>query len=435
MLHAQEQARENKLKNVKKDETAKTGDDTENEFKNPMKNSFTEGMTVDSIVQGVNMFSGLVKTNPDMVIDYVSSYMEKGEYVSKKTLKMIANYARNFAKSDYFAMGVDYFSTTVTQVVSTPGGRQMLELIPALANADSRETITEMVKTQTESQWENFFNAINNSDLRDAFLVKAATMIDYVYSKILLDDMKMMMTNAFLLTQNLPTITPRRLLPSVVELVSKSIKTFSTLDVDMTMYEKIAKDLSNQFAAEYVNANEYKKLKDHERIRVITRFMEESCVISMIELWTAHQHVMGKAMPIMALDTKNKTPRDVTRNLHCAENLLCNINAHSRKEPSMIRKTTSKGLSLAMAWLWGSTGLDLDTMKLYAALHNGADILKGVECDEKYPVSSSLASCKIFDWQADKMSLSFDDKELPKALNKEAAPETTQEKPPKHEEL
>merc|ERR1711894_553873 len=87
---------------------------------------------------------------------------------------------------------------------------------------------------------------------------------------------------------------------------------------------------------------------------------------------------------------------------------------------------TSKGLSLAMAWLWGSTGLDLDTMKLYAALHNGADILKGVECDEKYPVSSSLASCKIFDWQADKMSLSFDDKELPKALNKEAAPETTQ---------
>ena len=109
----------------------------------------------------------------------------------------------------------------------------MLELIPALANADSRETITEMVKTQTESQWENFFNAINNSDLRDAFLVKAATMIDYVYSKILLDDMKMMMTNAFLLTQNLPTITPRRLLPSVVELVSKSIKVFiisSTID-------------------------------------------------------------------------------------------------------------------------------------------------------------------------------------------------------------
>jgi len=426
MLKAQEQARDKTLKNLKNEEPSKT-EDNSNEFKNPMKNSFTEGLTVDNIVQGINMFSGVVKTNPDMIINYVTTYLEKGDYVSKKTLNMVANYARNFAKSDYFTIGVDYFGTSVTKVVSTPGGRQMLELIPSLVQADSRDTIVEMIKSQTESQWENFFNAINNSDLRDAFLVKVATMIDYVYSKILLDDMKMMMANAFLLTQNLPTITPRRLLPSIVELVSKSIKVFSALDVDMTMYEKMAKDLSNQFAAEYVNSNEYKKLKEHERIRVITRFMEESCVISMIELWTAHQHVIGKAMPIMALDNKDKTPRDVTRNLHCAENLLCNINAHSRKESSMIRKTTSKGLSLAMAWMWGSTGLDLDTMKLYSALHSGADILKGVDCDEKYPVSSSLESCKIFDWQADKMSLSFDDKELPKA--------TTQEKPPKHEEL
>ena len=39
----------------------------------------------------------------------------------------------------------------------------------------------------------------------------------------------------------------------------------------------------------------------------------------------------------MALDGKDKTPRDVERNLHCAENLLCSVNAHSRKETSMIR--------------------------------------------------------------------------------------------------
>ena len=56
-----------------------------------------------------------------------------------------------------------------------------------------------------------------------------------------------------------------------------------------------------------------------------------------MELWTAHQHVFGKAMPIMALDGNDKTPRDVERNLHCAENLLCTVNAHSRKETSMIR--------------------------------------------------------------------------------------------------
>ena len=99
------------------------------------------------------------------------------------------------------------------------------------------------------------------------------------------------------------------------------------------------------------------------------------------------------------------------------------------------RKTTSKGLSLGMAWMWGNTGLlDRTTLQLYTALHNGADIFKSVECDEKYAVSDP-ESCKIFDWQTDKMSLSFDSKELPKAKKKQPVPETTQEKPPKHEEL
>ena len=100
----------------------------------------------------------------------------------------------------------------------------MLELIPTLMNADSRDTITDLLKAQTEGQWENFFNAINNSDMRDAFLVKIATLVEYIYSSILMDDMKMMMANAFLLTQNLPPITPRRLLPSIVDLVGKSVK-------------------------------------------------------------------------------------------------------------------------------------------------------------------------------------------------------------------
>merc|ERR1711997_446291 len=88
-----------------------------------------------------------------------------------------------------------------------------------------------------------------------------------------------------------------------------------------------------------------------------------------------------------------------------------------------------------MAWVWGNTGLlEQTTLQLYTALHNGADIFKSVDCDEKYAVSDP-ESCKIFDWQTDKMSLSFDSKELPKTKKKQPVPETTQEKPPKHEKL
>ena len=88
-----------------------------------------------------------------------------------------------------------------------------------------------------------------------------------------------------------------------------------------------------------------------------------------------------------------------------------------------------------MAWMWGNTGLNLQTWKLYAALNNGADILKGVDCAETYPVSPK-DSCKIFEWQEDKMSLSFDDKELPKAAKQEKPAEAPKEgKPSMHEEL
>ena len=104
------------------------------------------------------------------------------------------------------------------------GGKQMLELIPTMMQEDSKEALTEIVKKQTETQWEAFFNAINNSDLRDAFLVKIATTVEYLYSGVLMDDMKMMMANAFLLTQNLPPISARRFVPSVVDLVGKCVK-------------------------------------------------------------------------------------------------------------------------------------------------------------------------------------------------------------------
>merc|ERR1711936_494505 len=129
-------------------------------------------------------------------------------------------------------------------------------------------------------KWESFFNAINNSDLRDEFLIRIATVVEYIHAKILMDDMKMMMANAFLLTQNLPPITPRRLLPSIVDLVTKCVKIFSPVEVDMTLYETLAKDLSNHFASEYVSASEFAKLKENERIRVVTTFLEENVVLS-----------------------------------------------------------------------------------------------------------------------------------------------------------
>ena len=116
-----------------------------------------------------------------------------------------------------------------------------------------------------------------------------------------------------------------------------SLQVFTAMDTDLTAYEKLAKDLSKHFAEEYVDSNEFAKLKEHERVRLLARFLDENVVVSAQELWRAHVHIFGKAMPVMGLTNKDKTPADIERNLHCAENLLCIINANARKNPSMIR--------------------------------------------------------------------------------------------------
>ena len=96
-------------------------------FKNPYKtllnnpSSLLEGLTVDNIVQGIELFFGLVKSNPDMITDYICNYLEGAEYFSKKTLNMVRAYAKNFAKTEYFTNGIEYFGGYLTKMVNSKG--------------------------------------------------------------------------------------------------------------------------------------------------------------------------------------------------------------------------------------------------------------------------------------------------------------------------
>ena len=99
-----------------------------------------------------------------------------------------------------------------------------MELIPEMVKGDSREKVMDILRDQTEQQWTYFFNSMGNSDLKDQFLGQIAKMVDYVYSQVLMDSTKMMMANMFLMTQKLPPISTRKLLPSIVDLISSCLK-------------------------------------------------------------------------------------------------------------------------------------------------------------------------------------------------------------------
>ena len=83
--------------------------------------SFMDGLSVEDMIQGGEMFFGMVKTNPDMIIDIVANYVEQQDLLSKKTTKMVANYAKNFAKTEYFTSGAEYFANGFATTINTPG--------------------------------------------------------------------------------------------------------------------------------------------------------------------------------------------------------------------------------------------------------------------------------------------------------------------------
>jgi len=116
MLRAQRKLHEEATGQVKKEDKL----DTE-ETEKTSPNTFMDGLSVDDMIQGAEMFFGMVKTNPDMIIDIIGNYVEEQDLISKKTTKMVANYAKNFAKTEYFISGADYFATGFTQTINTPG--------------------------------------------------------------------------------------------------------------------------------------------------------------------------------------------------------------------------------------------------------------------------------------------------------------------------
>lgn len=113
MLRAQRKLHDEATGQLKKEDKLDS-EETESKY------SFLEGLSVDDMIQGSTMFLGLLKTNPDMVIDLVGNYVEEQDLISKKTTKMVANYAKNFAKTEYFINGADYFATGFAQTINSP---------------------------------------------------------------------------------------------------------------------------------------------------------------------------------------------------------------------------------------------------------------------------------------------------------------------------
>ena len=106
-----------------KAEMKKTDEDEKkkDEWKNPYQNPLTEGLDVETMIQGVGMFLDVVKTKPDIITKYVCDALEKYDMVSVKTLDLVRTYSKKFAKTKYFTDVIEYIDVSLQTVVKTKG--------------------------------------------------------------------------------------------------------------------------------------------------------------------------------------------------------------------------------------------------------------------------------------------------------------------------
>lgn len=171
------------------------------------------------VAQTIRMFTGMAKVNPEMLVSTLFAMLAKYEIIGKESMKEMMTYSSAFVKSQTFVEGITYCGESLASLAESETGGKMFELVPLLFTEEGREEAYDKIKAETEDKWGQFFHAITNSDMKDDFLLQCGEGINSAYKYVFKDEMKMMMANAFLMSQQMPPLMPKNVLESLIDIV------------------------------------------------------------------------------------------------------------------------------------------------------------------------------------------------------------------------
>ena len=107
--------------------------------------------------------------------------------------------------------------------------------------------------------------------MKHKFLKQCGSVLNSGYQYFLQDESKLMFANVFLMTQGLPTIQPSNVVDSLLALVDKSIKVFTTIKVELKPVRDAIQDFVKKLEKEYVSVKDFQKLSEDEQSELIAR--------------------------------------------------------------------------------------------------------------------------------------------------------------------
>jgi len=344
------------------------------------------------MAEAVRTFAKMAGNNPDMLVNAVLMGMSSYNLAAPETIQMLRGYSHSFTKIEGLGDVIVGFAENVAWLLESEEGEMFFEIVPMLLEEEKRDEGYELLRIETKKQWSKFFAIIKNTDMRRKFLVQMADYLTFTYRLVVKDQMKMMVANAFLISQGLPTIQPRNLADSLIDLLDRSIHLFTTYKLEFSEYKKTVKAFIKQVESEYVTVEMFDKLEDSEQAELVSQFFDDNVVSLGQDIFQSHNLVYSQFQ------------------VDCAESILCEINEHVARtsDPNGIKAKVAHGLTTVFGYVWSTITDDLNSdIYFLKAVKMGSD--PDVKCSTLYP----NPECKIFDWQnEDIMSLDFEHTEL-----------------------
>eukprot|EP00088_Acartia_fossae_P038116 TRINITY_DN3941_c0_g1_i3.p1 TRINITY_DN3941_c0_g1~~TRINITY_DN3941_c0_g1_i3.p1 ORF type:complete len:581 (+),score=127.84 TRINITY_DN3941_c0_g1_i3:81-1823(+) len=321
------------------------------------------------------MFYSYLDSTPygPMVKTYLDSWLNSAQ--GKDSIGLVFKYADIFMKSE--------------------SGQRLVKVLPKIANANDLDAFLELVHEEAEWNWAQVFDNFQNSDYKEKILEQASEYIVYGYEYFENPPKQLkkvpVLINGFLMSNGIPTFDSKKPEQSVIGIINKGLKLFTTVKgFDCGPYVKaISKSFSKAFDRQS-KGNNWSELNSKQRSHLLARLIDNELVEPMQSVWNVYTHSVN--------------------NLECAEHLLCLVNHNERKNNVDSRIAVVKASSLAASWALAHVKNNRGEKywNMYKAVWHGS---KGEDCLTTYKVNGE--TCNIFAWQKTNfMSTNYDHIEL-----------------------
>jgi len=311
----------------------------------------------------------------NIISSVMGSYFEGSPYGP-----LIQQYVTKFLESEQGALVKEGFNNLLENVAASESGQRFMNLAPELLATKDLQSLLEVLGKEAEFNWDLFFSNIGNSEYKSSFIESLAEYSLKTYNFIqnpprdsMLSQIPLMI-NGFLISYRIPAFDARNPTKSLIGILNKCIRLFTTYKLDTTPYVNQVHKAFTESLERQLKGRHFDKLSSKDKKTLISQLIDYELVSPIQTVWEVYRQAASQPQ--------------------CAEQFMCTINQKEKKtKKGQTRQAVVKGASLAASWTLSHSSQEV-YWSLYNAVMAGS---KGADCRASYPTQKD--SCKLVDRQ------------------------------------